>query len=276
VRELLREVRDYHTTCKSEENRWNNKAMEYCGNMDFVLGTGELCSGKKLMRLLQTVPGIGPKTALMWCTEAIQTQRFASAKALAAYCGLDPTLKVSAGKVTSYTRRNGNERLHKAFIQAGGALISRRREPIGRWGYRMMKSRAKGGYKKACGAVARRLATSCYHVHRTGEPFTYESYNFWRSKEVPVISLTAMQLGRFEPVLRRMGYETSKELCDAYFTTLASEKGIGEKCLETIRLWIADNCTVSTSGAPSSDARVRKSATRLVRGLHTGSSATTK
>lgn len=275
ARQILAEyVREWQHA-KTQERYWHKRALAYAKEMEFVLGTGEVTSGADLHRLLMTVPGVGEKTALVWMTEVVETQRFANAKACAAYCGLDPTLKVSAGKVTSYSRRMGNTRLHRAFIQGAGALISRKREPFGQWGYRMMKAKAKGGYKKACGAVARRMAVACYHVQRTGEAFDYKRYDFWRRKEVPDMPLEQMGLGRYEALLRRLGFERSQEVIDAYYTTLAAEKGVGEKCLQTLRKWLSENTKASSSRAPSSDARVRASATRLVRGLRTASSATT-
>lgn len=274
ARQILDEMLITWRYAKEREQEALDRARQYCAKCEFVLGTGEVVTGQHLMKLLQTVPGIGQAGALTWCAEVGWSGRFPNAKACAAYAGTDPTLKVSAGKVTNHTRRGGNRHLHKALTLAAGSLIGRKKEPFGQWGYRLMKSKAKGGYRKACGAVARRLCVALYHVHRTGEQFSYDKYNFWRHTEVKEVPLSEMQLGRFEPLLRRLGCETSTDVANKYFSDLAAEKGVGEKCLEVIRTWIQDNALVSARVARSSDARVRNSATRLVRGLGTASPQT--
>ncbi|MDR1559076.1 MAG: hypothetical protein LBS84_05125, partial [Clostridiales bacterium] len=53
-------------------------------------------------------------------------------------------------------------------------------EPFGQWGYAISKKHAKGGYKKASGAVSRRIAVSMYYVHKHNEPFRYDKYNFYK------------------------------------------------------------------------------------------------
>lgn len=68
--------------------------------------------GDELITLLTSVTGIGTITALVWLCEIVIPNRFRHPKQIAAYCGYNPPLKVSAGKVTSHTRRKGNEILH--------------------------------------------------------------------------------------------------------------------------------------------------------------------
>lgn len=229
-----------------------------------------------MLDLLTSVPGIGEVTALTWLSEIVEVQRFANAKAIAAYCGCDPTLKVSAGKVTTYSRRSGNKRLHQALTQAAGLLISRKKEPFGQWGYRIMKSKSTGGYRKAVGAVARRLAVALYHVQRLGVPFSYQKYQFWQTKTVAEMSLADMKLGRFEVVPARLGLDSSTKVANAFYTNPAAEKGVGEKCLEQVKQWLSQNSTESWSGGQSSDGAVRKSAIRLLRKSHTESSPAAK
>jgi len=132
--------------------------------------------GRTLLRLLQTVPGVGPVTAAHWLTEIGDVTRFPKARTVAAYCGFDPSLKVSAGKVSAYVRRKGNAILHKTFIEAAGGVLARGKEPIGVWGQRIRKKRAKGGYQRAVAAVARRLVEGCYYVHLHAEAFSYAGY----------------------------------------------------------------------------------------------------
>ena len=63
--------------------------------------------GKEMLQLLQSVPGVGPVTAAVWLAEVVTPRRFPSPKALTAYIGCDPSLKVSAGKVTERGKGGG-------------------------------------------------------------------------------------------------------------------------------------------------------------------------
>lgn len=199
-------------------------------------------TGSELLELLQTVPGIGEISALTWIVEIGDINRFKNSKALSAYCGCDPSLKVSAGHVTNYTRRGGNETIHRVLIQSASSLVQRKKEPFGQWGYRLYSQKKKGGWKKACGAVARRLAVAMYWVHFTGKEFTYESYNFWRSLEVPEVLLEEMGFSSYVfKKLKALGFQNSLSLIEAYQTNLSTTKGVGEKCLQEIANWVKTN-----------------------------------
>ena len=144
-------------------------------SISWETGSGTI-RGSELFRLLLTVPGVGEVTALTWLGEVCETKRFPNAKALAAFCGCDPSLKVSAGKVTAMVRRKGNAGMKRALIQAARMLLTRRSEAFGRWGFSIYKRRGKGGWFKAVGAVARRSVQALYWVHRKGEVFSYAQY----------------------------------------------------------------------------------------------------
>lgn len=204
---------------------------------------GLLIPGDKLLKLLTTVPGIGIITALVWLAEIVTPTRFKTAKQIAAYCGCDPSLKVSAGKVTSYTRRKGNQTLHAMLAKAASTLIQRRSELIGQWGYQIYRRHTKGGWKKACGAVARRLVLGLYYVNLKAVPFSYEYYNFYRAPEVPNLPIEEMGLpSNITTRLKNLGFSTSTQLVKAYYNDLSSQKGVGQKCIQTVREWIEKAC----------------------------------
>lgn len=143
--------------------------------------------GEGLLGHLQSIPGVGPQTASTWLLEAGDVTRFPRAKAAVAYAGFDPSLKVSAGKVTQHIRRKGNAVLHRVFIQAAQSVLARNREPIGRWGHAIRLKHARGGHAKAVGAVARRLVQCAYHVTLHNAPFDpsgYRSLDPWRATAV--------------------------------------------------------------------------------------------
>jgi len=212
--------------------------------------------GDLLIKNLMTVPSVGELTALVWLSEILTPLRFSTAAQLAAYCGCDPSLKVSAGKVTSQTRRNGNAKLHFQLSKIAGSCINRHREPFGRWGYAISKKHAKGGYKKASGAVARRIAVSLYFVHKQNEPFSYDNYNFYKI-DVPNVHLSDMGFPkRLENILLSNGLTDSKAIADSYIVGKIHElKGLGKKSTLDIDTWIQlnKNKNYKSKGAINND-----------------------
>jgi hypothetical protein len=137
---------------------------------------GGTVPGKALLDNLQTIPGVGAQTAACWLLEVGDVSRFPNAKAAVAYAGFDPSLKVSAGKVTQHVRRKGNTILHRAFIQAAQSVLWRNRESIGQWGQAIRQKHARGGHAKAVGAVGRRLVRCAYHVTLRNCPYDPSGY----------------------------------------------------------------------------------------------------
>jgi len=215
---------------------WERTALQWAkGACTCVLGTGEIVSGERVFDLLATIPGFAQMSSLYWLAEVCTPTRFPSANALAAFAGCDPSLKVSAGKVTSQARRRGNQKLHLALTRAAQIQITRPKCRLGEWGYRLWKRHKVGGFKKACAAVARRMAMFSYHVTRTGEPFEERLYSFFDPPKYVERGLTLSEMGRYSKVLET--FNTTTELAAAYEDgRLAATKGAGEKCLEQVKL----------------------------------------
>ena len=192
-----------------------------------------LLSGKEMMKILCTAPGIGKQTAVIWLARIVTPRRFPNEKALAAYCGLDPSLKVSAGKVTSTVKRGGCKDLHSALCQAANNLVRTHNEPFGRWGYNIAVR--SGRWKKGVSAVARKLAVALYFMSMRGEPFSYEKYRMM--VEPDVIDVSTEELAVLEPAFKRYvrilisnGIRTTVELVHRYYICdLVNIKGLGQK-----------------------------------------------
>ena len=127
-----------------------------------------------MLRILTTAPAIGELSAAVWLAYIVTPNRFPNAKAVAAYCGLDPSLKISAKKVTSTVKRGGNKLLHKALCMCASILIKNHNEMFGRWGYNLYCQ--TGRWKKDTNAVARKLAVALYYMQSSGQMFSYEKY----------------------------------------------------------------------------------------------------
>lgn len=123
--------------------------------------------------LLSTVPGLGPKGVHIYLAEVGNMKsihRFYSAEAVAAFCGLSPEKKVSAGKMTSHLKRGGNIWIKPTLIQCGQSVM-KQDIPLANWGRSIQLRSKEGGYKKAVAAIARRISVYAFHVLRTQKPF---------------------------------------------------------------------------------------------------------
>jgi hypothetical protein len=175
---------------------------------------------------------------MTWLSEVCDPGRFADGKQVAAYAGCDPSLKVSAGKVTSAVRRKGNLRIHVALLHAAGAVLMHRGEPLGDWARALAGKHRKGGYRKALGAVARRIARALWEVHMRAAPFSYEGYHLERA--LPVERVPIGQMGLPASDLRRLAplkFSTEAAALAARSGGTAGGMKLPRSTTERIRAW---------------------------------------
>jgi len=215
-----------------------------------IPSTGELVTGEALIELLLTVPGLGDKSVMAILAETGDIGRFRSGKAFAAFCGFDPSLKVSAGKVTSQQRRKGNRYVHDVIKSAAGMLVTRHAEAFGKWGYILCKKHRKGGFRKATGAVARRCLMAVYYVWNRGVPFSYEKYildAYEGVAPVPVITSTLSQ--RVKLLLGREGFHDARQVAKCLDQVYGSY-GCGVTARKEIEVWLL-SCKAQCSDEPA-------------------------
>ena len=201
-------------------------------------------SGRQMLKILCTAPGIGEQTAILWLAKIVTPRRFRNEKALAAYCSLDPSLKVSAGKVTSTVKRGGCKDLHSALCMSASRLVSRHNEPFGRWGYNIAVN--SGRWKKGISAVARKLAVALYFMSLRGEEFSYEKYRMMA--EPDVIDISIEELATKDPAFRRYvrilisgNIHTTKQMVHSYYLCdLTNIKGLGKKFYGLLKEFIGN------------------------------------
>jgi len=122
------------------------------------------------VRLVMSIPGID-YTVAQTCLAAIgDVSRFANAKKLAAYLGLNPSTRQSGehcyhGKIT----KQGNAHARWLLVQAAQHLGQYR----GPRGQAMRKVSKRKNRSVAVVACARKLAVLLWHVLTSGEPFRY-------------------------------------------------------------------------------------------------------
>jgi transposase len=121
-------------------------------------------------KCLQTIPGVGPITALTILAELGEWQRFPSRAAVANYAGLVPVMRDSNDKhYHGHISRHGSCHLRAVLVEA--AWIAVERAP--RYSALFARVTPRGGKGAAIVAVARRLLEDAYTVWRKGEPFRY-------------------------------------------------------------------------------------------------------
>jgi transposase len=124
------------------------------------------------VRLLQTIPGVGPRTAETVVAYLGDPQRFKTGKQVSAYGGLVPRQYQSGasdrrGRIT----RRGPALLRKLLVECAWVML--RYTSWARAVYARL-SRGKARKKQAIVALARKLLVRCWAMPRDGQP--------WRDK----------------------------------------------------------------------------------------------
>jgi transposase len=125
------------------------------------------------MKLLMTLPGIGPVLAITVALEVGDIARFPDNHRLASYAGTVPRINASGGKTRfGKTRPDVNHYLKRAFVEAANVNVIAQ----ARWSNRhtvqlYQRVKTTKGHGKAVVAVARHLAESTYWVLKKKEPY---------------------------------------------------------------------------------------------------------
>ncbi len=124
-------------------------------------------------RLLMTAPGVGPVTALAYVATIGDAERFARSRAVGAYVGLT-SRRWQSGEMDYSGRisKHGDAMLRSLLFEAANSLLTvvRRAHPLKDWARRVRK---RTSHKKACVALARKLAVILHRMLITGEAFRW-------------------------------------------------------------------------------------------------------
>jgi len=125
-------------------------------------------------RLLDTLPGVAPYTALFLASAIADVNRFPDSKHLCAYLGLVPSLHQSGDvSITGHITKEGNKWLRRNMIEC--ARVAVRKDPHLREFHR--KLTRKRGERKALIAVARKMVSYAYWMLKRNQ--TYEELSPW-------------------------------------------------------------------------------------------------
>lgn len=124
-------------------------------------------------RLLMTVPGVGPITALAFAMTIDDARRFTKSRAVGAYMGLTSRRYQSgemdySGRISKY----GDGLLRSLLFEAANSLLTvvKKAHPLKDWARRIRK---RSSHKKACVALARKLSVIMHRMLITGETFRW-------------------------------------------------------------------------------------------------------
>ena len=136
-----------------------NKAVEALASMD------------EDVKILRTVDGVGPITALAFKAEIDDPTRFENSRDAGAYIGLTPK-QYSSGETHRQggISKKGSKRTRYLLVEAASALLTRCKawSKLKAWGMKLQK---KKGNRKAIVALARKLAVMMHKMLITKEPF---------------------------------------------------------------------------------------------------------
>jgi len=124
------------------------------------------------VKLLTAIKGIGLDSAVSLVLEIENVDRFASAKKIAAYFGVEPTYKQSGdGLWGTHMSKRGRSQIRSVLYMV--ALSAVRYNPMFKQLYARL--RAEGmPHKKAAGVVMHKMLRVIYGVLKTGKPFNPE------------------------------------------------------------------------------------------------------
>ena len=243
IKHLIRLEYRYYDEFTSQADYFLQLIRQKVLSMEWETKDGSL-SGDEMVRLLCTTPGVGEITCFTWLAYIGTPNRFRNAKALAAYAGLDPSLKVSAGKVTSTKKRGGCQILHKILVAGADRIMRNHSEAFGRWGYQMAIS--SGKWKKGSNAVGRKMCTAMYYMMLTAQEFSYKNYNIMKDAVIFDISVNDLPLlnsdfKRYIRILHDHKIHTTADLITAYLScSLGSIKGLGRKFFVTLQDFVSN------------------------------------
>jgi len=130
---------------------------------------GHLAAKDPMAKLLMTIPGIGPLTAMYIKAEIEDISRFPSYRNLASYAGLVPSLDASADKSrTGRITKQGSPYLRTALVEAAQVIPRMKKSRLNIF-YR--KRIVRAGYQKAIVATAHKILQYVYYVLKNQTPY---------------------------------------------------------------------------------------------------------
>jgi transposase len=129
----------------------------------------DLAQKDPIAKLLMTIPGIGPLTAMFIKAEIEDISRFPSYRNLSSYAGLVPCLDASADKSrTGRITKQGSPYLRSALVEAAQVIPRMKKTRLNVF---FRKRIVRAGYQKAIVATAHKMLQVVYYVLKNQTPY---------------------------------------------------------------------------------------------------------
>jgi transposase len=146
----------------------------------------EVAPFSRVVDLLCTIPGLGPRTAWVFLAEAgADMSRFPTAAHLASWAGLCPGNHESAGKRPSGRARKGDTALRTAMVEAAWAATRARSTYLGAQYQRFRRRFGRGGETNAIFAVAHTMLVMAWHVLVEHKPYAELGVDYFTRRADP-------------------------------------------------------------------------------------------
>lgn len=194
--------------------------------------------GSEQVRRLMTIPGVGSITALSIIGVIGDVERFATARHLVGYLGLDPRVRQSGERRArhGHISREGQAHARGLLIEAAHSAI-RTPGPLRAFHARLKDRR---GSQVALCATARKLAVICWHLLTRGEDYRHAAPTVTQRK----LRRLQRQAGDDGPRVSLAGEASRKVL----------ERRMLEQAERHYRLGVAERARRRGAGATSGDA----------------------
>jgi transposase len=154
--------------CRSEELSFQRQQLAAANHQLREFARSAPIREQEQRELLLTIPGVGFVTAEVILAEIADIGRFTSSKQVAAYAGLAPGQRESAGKGHElHIEKQGSRHLRWILVEAAWRLVRHSH----RWQQEYLRLKVKLKAKKAIVAIARRLVGIVTAVLRSGQPY---------------------------------------------------------------------------------------------------------
>lgn len=153
--------------------------------------------------LLDTIPGVGPRSAEMILAEiGLDMSRFPSEAHLSSWAKISPGNNESAGKRYSSSIGHGNRWLRTVLVQVSWAAVKVKKSYLSSFYHRLA---ARRGAKRAIIAVAHRILIAIYHMLTEREPFKDLGVTYLDERNKPRV------INRAKRRIEQLGYRVTIE-----------------------------------------------------------------
>jgi len=160
------------------------------------------------LELLQTVPGVGQRTAELLVAEmGTDMERFPTSAHLASWAGMAPGNNESAGKRKTGRTRKGNKHIRTALVQAAHAAAMNKECYLSAQYHRLA---ARRGSNRAAVAVGHSILVIAYHILKRHQPYRELGSNYFDQRKAGIVLNKTVK--RIEALGFKVSLEPIKEI----------------------------------------------------------------